>query len=265
MSVGAMGENSIKSSQYFSSRPHLSTSTPIHLTHLTLHCLAPLTTATMRFTALLPAFIGAQLAAAHMELSWPYPLRSRFDPKTDPSLIDYSMTSPLLADGSNFPCKRYHTNTPWRATAKYTAGNSYNISLSGSATHSGGSCQLSLSYDDGATFKVIQSMVGACPLQPKYDFTMPSDVANGQALFAWSWFNLVGNREMYMNCVDVEISGGSGSVSSFTSAYPDLFVANVNNGCATVEGKQTVFAKPGKQVIYGAGLSPSSPVFPICS
>lgn len=166
--------------------------------------------------------------------------------------------------GSNFPCKGYHKNTQWRATADYAAGQTYNIKLSGSATHSGGSCQLSLSYDNGATFKVIQSMVGGCPLQSEYDFTLPGDVANGNALFAWSWFNLVGNREMYMNCADVMISGGSGNVDSFESAYPDLVVANVNNGCSTVEGKQTVFSDPGEQVIYGAGLSGSSPAFPAC-
>ncbi|KAL4891403.1 hypothetical protein BDV59DRAFT_203580 [Aspergillus ambiguus] len=219
----------------------------------------------MILNILLSAFLSSHLAMAHMELSWPYPLRSKFDPQASTSLIDYSMTSPLLADGSNFPCKGYQNNTPWRATADYTAGNTYNITLSGSATHGGGSCQLSLSYDNGETFKVIKSMVGGCPLQSEYDFSMPSDVANGKALFAWSWFNLVGNREMYMNCADVVISGGSGSVDSFESAYPDLFVANVNNGCATVEGKQTVFANPGDEVIYGAGLSGSSPAFPTCA
>jgi hypothetical protein len=55
----------------------------------------------MRFTVLLSAVIGSHFAAAHMEMSWPYPLRSRFDPKADASLIDYSMTNPLLADGTH--------------------------------------------------------------------------------------------------------------------------------------------------------------------
>jgi hypothetical protein len=43
--------------------------------------------------------VSASLAAAHMEMSWPYPLRSRFDPQTTD--IDYSMTSPLLSDGTH--------------------------------------------------------------------------------------------------------------------------------------------------------------------
>lgn len=106
-------------------------------------------------------------------------------------------------------------------------------------------------------------MLGGCPLTSKYDFTLPADVANGKALLAWSWFNLIGNREMYMNCADVEISGGSGDAGSFGSAYPDMFVANVNNGCKTAEGKQTIFKNPGKQVIYD-GVSKSDPPFPNC-
>ncbi|KAB8067225.1 hypothetical protein BDV29DRAFT_200510 [Aspergillus leporis] len=219
----------------------------------------------MLFNSVFGILLTCGLTAAHMEMNWPYPMRSQFDPKNKESDIDYDLTSPLESDGSNFPCKGHHRDTPWRATAEYTAGKAYNITLTGSARHSGGSCQLSLSYDDGKTFKVIQSMMGGCPLVSKYDFQMPNDVANGQALFAWSWFNLVGNREMYMNCADVVISGGSGSMGSFESNYPDLFVANVGNGCSTVEGKHTVFARPGKQVIYADGVTASTPPFPNCS
>jgi hypothetical protein len=138
------------------------------------------------------------------------------------------------------------------------------MTLAGSATHGGGSCQLSLSYDNGATFYVIQSMEGGCPLTTTYDFTIPGDVADGNALFAWSWFNLIGNREMYMNCADVTLSGGAGSTSSFAAAYPKMFVANVNNGCTTIEQKETVFANPGSHVIYGSGVTSSSPVNPVC-
>ncbi|KAF7177584.1 hypothetical protein CNMCM7691_005913 [Aspergillus felis] len=200
--------------------------------------------ATMMFSKVVLGLLAVSLAAAHMEMSWPYPLRSRFDPQVPEEDIDYSMTSPLDSDGSNFPCKGYQTNTPWRATAAYTAGQTYNMTLTGSATHGGGSCQLSLSYDNGQTFKVIQSMEGGCPLVSRYNFKIPGDAANGQALFVWTWYNLIGNRELYMNCADVVISGGTGSPSSFGSAYPDLFVANVGNGCSTVEGRETVFANP---------------------
>ncbi|KFY84680.1 hypothetical protein V500_09081 [Pseudogymnoascus sp. VKM F-4518 (FW-2643)] len=216
----------------------------------------------LSYLPIVTALLAAGPTMAHMELNSPYPLRSQFDPANDYTVIDYSMTSPLLADGSNFPCKGYQTDD-FRATATYAAGNTYSISLTGSATHNGGSCQLSLSYDNGATFKVIQSMLGACPLNSNYNFVVPSDAPNGAALLAWTWFNLTGNREMYMNCVDVEVINDAGDAAKF-SARPNIFVANVNNGCATVEGKQTVFANPGDEVIYGGGVTSSSPVFPIC-
>lgn len=40
-----------------------------------------------------------------MEMSNPYPIKSKLDPTQKEADKDYSMTSPLLADGSNFPCK----------------------------------------------------------------------------------------------------------------------------------------------------------------
>ncbi|KFY06801.1 hypothetical protein V492_07722 [Pseudogymnoascus sp. VKM F-4246] len=215
----------------------------------------------LSYLPVVAALLAVGPAAAHMELDWPYPLHSKFDPANDYTIIDYSMTSPLLADGSNFPCKGYHTDE-FRIAETYAAGNTYNISLTGSATHNGGSCQISLSYDNGATFKVIKSMLGGCPLTSTYDFVVPSEAPNGQALLAWTWFNLSGNREMYMNCVDVEVVNDAGDDARF-NARPNIFVANVNNGCATVEGQHTVFANPGDEVIYD-GVSSSDPAFPIC-
>ncbi|QKX54478.1 uncharacterized protein TRUGW13939_01565 [Talaromyces rugulosus] len=217
---------------------------------------------------LLKALTGlmiASVASAHMELSWPYPLRSKLDPNADEGKVDYSMTNPLASDGKNFPCKGYHTDTPFRSTVEWSAGQKYNISLKGSATHGGGSCQLALSYDNGTSFHAIQSMEGGCPLEDTYDFTLPEDAPAGDALFAWTWFNLQGNREMYMNCADVTIQGGSGSPDDFEKAYPTMFAANVGNGCETVEGKPVVFADPGKQVVFGEGVSEGSEVSPACS
>lgn len=60
----------------------------------------------------------------------------------------------------------------------------------GSATHAGGSCQASLSYDRGATWKVMTSYIGGCVgIQPggsqSFSFTVPSDAPGGEALFGW--------------------------------------------------------------------------------
>lgn len=210
---------------------------------------------------------------AHMELSWPYPLHSKFDPANHGSdQIDWSMTSPLAADGSDFPCKGYQ-NGPLRTTASYTPGQQYNISLAGSAPHMGGSCQISLSYDHGATFRVIKSMIGGCPLTHDYDFTVPSYAPPGEALLAWTWQNSAGNREFYMNCAAVQVENAPPSSASrrrqskrrgesFTTFedLPFIWKANMPSvtPCTTSEREQPVYPQPGPDVQYGAGLTKES-------
>jgi len=159
--------------------------------------------------ALYTIFLLLPPALCHMEMSWPYPLRSKFNPETPEALIDYSMTSPLEASGSNYPCKGYQNDADKPVSITYTAGSTYNMSLHGTAVHGGGSCQLSLSYDNGESFKVIKSMIGGCPLTDTYDFTIPASAPSGDALFAWTWQNKLGNREFYMNCAAVNIVSGS--------------------------------------------------------
>ncbi|KAI5370832.1 hypothetical protein Slin15195_G017050 [Septoria linicola] len=205
------------------------------------------------------------LGVAHMEMSWPWPLHSKYDPQNDYTTIDYSMTAPLSPDGSNFPCKGYQNGRPFRPVTTYTPGSAYNITLAGSATHSGGSCQLSLSYDNGATFRVIQSMIGGCPLTSTYDFTIPSHVPSGEALLSWTWQNNEGNREFYQNCAQVTIESSVSrrrkrqSSSSF-EGLPFIWKANLEgiNDCTTTEGEDPVYPNPGPAVVYAGGLSASS-------
>lgn len=154
-------------------------------------------------------------ASAHMQMMKPYPIRSPLN-KDSNEKKDYSYTNPLNPSGADYPCKGY-ANDPFQSQASYTPGQTYELELDGSATHSGGSCQLALTYDRGKTFKVIESMLGECPISKKYDFQIPSDAPTGEALLAWTWFNKVGNREMYMNCAMVTI-GGSGSSGNRTQS-----------------------------------------------
>ena len=115
--------------------------------------------------------------------------------------------------------------------------------LVGGATHEGGSCQASISEDKGATFKVVKSYIGKCPVRSggSFDFNVPKETKSGDVIFAWSWFNRVGFREMYMNCAVVTITnGGSGLYN-----YPDIFVANLDDSCSTDEGFDVYFPKPG--------------------
>jgi hypothetical protein len=155
------------------------------------------------FAAASAAILGmVGLASAHMEMKDPPPFRSKFNSHTTD--IDYSMTNPLNRDGSDFPCKGYHNliGTPQGASvANWTPGQSLTMTITGGTPHNGGSCQASLSYDGGSTWTAIHSYYGNCPVMgdSSYAFTLPNDTPSGQALFAWSWFNQIGNREMYMN------------------------------------------------------------------
>lgn len=149
----------------------------------------------------------ASTATAHMQMSQPYPIRSPLN-KDSNETKDYSYTNPLNPSGSDYPCKGY-ANDPFQSQATYQQGQQYEMKLEGSATHDGGSCQLALTYDQGKTFKVIESILGNCPIAKNYSFTVPSDAPSGEALLAWTWFNKIGNREMYMNCAMVTIGGSS--------------------------------------------------------
>ncbi|MBE7181473.1 MAG: hypothetical protein INR71_09740, partial [Terriglobus roseus] len=200
------------------------------------------------------------MSHAHMKMQYPVPLR---DPSLGGYNADYDETSPLDPNGSDFPCKGY-ADDPWNQQASWTAGQTYNMSVTGGASHGGGSCQLSLSYDK-VTFRVIKSVIGGCPLAKTYDFTIPSDAPSGRALFAWTWQNEVGNREYYMSCSQVDITGGPDDYNDDSAALSDLpqiWVANVKvdgqMNCSTVEGTDAVYPHPGCDVQYGNGHDSSS-------
>ncbi|TWU72419.1 hypothetical protein ED733_002696 [Metarhizium rileyi] len=210
---------------------------------------------TFSFTAYV-ALAVASLAAAHMEMKSPPPLRSKFNKFTKNQ--DYDMTSPLSPSGSNFPCRGHLTalGTPeGQPVADWVAGQPQSMTITGGAFHGGGSCQASLSYDNGKTWKVIHSWIGSCPANngpSSFEFTLPADAAAGEAVFAWTWFNKVGNREMYMNCavVNIKASGNKKKrgVSEPVEDRPEMFVANVGNGCKTSEGTDVMFPDPGPDV-----------------
>ena len=198
-------------------------------------------------------------------MSSPAPINSPKNPHADWTTIDYDYSSPLNPDGSNFPCKGYE-NTAVQSVADYNAGETYTATLSGSATHTGGSCQFALSYDSGKTFKVIKSIIGGCPLEGEYNFTIPSSAPSGDALFAWTWMNKKGNREFYMDCawVHVEGEGGIDTTEEPPGELPNIFVANLKgiNDCEIIEDEEPVFAPDirGPEIEYGNGLNDNSPI-----
>jgi len=208
----------------------------------------------------------ASVSEAHMLLRTPVPY-------TSPSL----QNGPLAPDGSNYPCQS--TGGAFTGTAtKMAKGTTQKMGFTGQAVHSGGSCQISVTYDESpnkqSSFKVIHSIQGGCPARnvngnagndpaaaapDEYEFKIPDDIPNGKATLAWSWLNKGGNREFYMNCAPIEITGAEGSASGL-AALPDMLIANIAPGgtCATTEGVDIEFPNPGKSVETnpGAKLGP---------
>ncbi|KAF8852983.1 extracellular protein, partial [Acephala macrosclerotiorum] len=207
-------------------------------------------------------------AMSHMQLLYPPPFRSKYNPLVSANM-NCNMTSPLSGP-AQFPCKGYQSDLGTAAGASvvtWTAGSTRNFTLVGSATHGGGSCQAALSVDGAKSWQVIQTYQGGCPLSPsqQYFFDVPSDTPTGSAVFAWLWYNNLGNREIYMNCASITIAAGSGSASKvpFTTR-PDLFVANLKNGCTTVEGSDVLIPHPGPNVTI-SGTAKQLAVSGICA
>ncbi|KAK2033382.1 extracellular protein [Colletotrichum zoysiae] len=220
----------------------------------------------MKVTIVSALVLLASQATAHMAITYPPPLRSKENPYSGND-IDYSITSPLSASGSDFPCKGTLNllGTPEAApVATWQAGQTYNMTIAGGANHNGGSCQAALSFDSGKNFTVIHSYIGACPVAgtSSLKFTLPADTPSAQdAIFAWTWFNNVGNREFYMNCAVITITGGGagGSTATSFSSRPQIFKANIANGCSTLEGSDVLFPDPGPDVTT-AGTKTAAPV-----
>jgi hypothetical protein len=84
----------------------------------------------MRYsTAFIVTFFAAgqllSFVSAHVEMKNPIPFRSKFLVPQPPD-ADFSMTSPLNEDGSNFPCKGYQ-NDALSPTATLKAGGSFEL------------------------------------------------------------------------------------------------------------------------------------------
>jgi hypothetical protein len=186
-----------------------------------------------------------------------------------------------------FPCQGL---SDVASTTSITAGTSQLVNFTGGAQHGGGSCQFSLTYEypppaDKTKWKTIYTLIGGCPVSaegnlPKADtdadgredsvhcgndsgvecirqfnVPIPKELPNGNATFAWTWFNKIGTREVYMNCAPVSITGGTGDDGSFFQALPDMFLANIPGECTTGNGVLNI-PNPGK---FGAVLEQPAP------
>ncbi|KAK7967724.1 uncharacterized protein PG986_002001 [Apiospora aurea] len=201
---------------------------------------------------------------AHMLISNPKPF-------TTPQLKQ----NPL--SGGDFPCQGTPGGTFSAGSNmnNFELGSKQTLQWIGTAVHGGGSCQISISYDTNPTpesvWKVIHSIEGGCPARnlndnrspanaaaidpDTYDYTIPDNIPAGKATISVSWLNRIGNREFYMYCGAVELTGKGGDKANY-EALPDIYVANVPgvNDCVTPKVEHDwVFPNPGPSVENNIG------------
>ncbi|KAL9612612.1 MAG: hypothetical protein Q9167_002818 [Letrouitia subvulpina] len=186
---------------------------------------------------------------------------------------DHIDTNPLLPDGSDFPCKQRPNVYKLIKQNVMQVGQNQTLSFQGQATHGGGACQISLTTDKQPTkqsvWKVILTIEGGCPSTnpgnvgtdpfgygaDQFHFAIPPQVPLGDYTLAWTWFNKIGDREMYMNCAPITVTGASqkrrvddkltiedGTViqKRALSSLPDMFMANIGNGCSSPPSGSTL-------------------------
>ncbi|KAJ1949490.1 hypothetical protein FBU59_001121 [Linderina macrospora] len=181
---------------------------------------------------------------------------------------DKAINAPIYSVqlGGQMPLCR-HTTPFATPSATWTAGQSVTVKFNPSiAAHSGGHCEFSISYDNGNTFAVIHQELRYCFLGSKpsgltntasvltYTFNLPANLpSSDKAVFSWTWINASGNRELYMNCADVAIKGGSSS--SYTGkqmtlanypGYPTIpeFNGNYDTGIDVYSSAKNITISP---------------------
>ncbi|KAM7221109.1 hypothetical protein V8F06_003494 [Rhypophila decipiens] len=174
---------------------------------------------------------------------------------------------PLDPTGADFPCQNRGVEYSTGGVSNVMPlGSRQPLAFTGSAVHGGGSCQISITYDTNPTknskWKVIHSIEGGCPVKNTpgnigddatmpvpfdFSFPIPDDIPTGNGTLAWTWMNRIGNREFYMNCAPITLTGNGGEKSNF-EALPDMFVANIGNDCTTQEKVDYKYPNPGKSV-----------------
>ncbi|KAI8054212.1 hypothetical protein BDF22DRAFT_613377, partial [Syncephalis plumigaleata] len=161
---------------------------------------------------------------AHMRMDYPVP---RAHPNNRGyGHIDYDLDAPLndRSLGGPFPCKH---QKPGPMTTTLHAGRPVLTRFGRGNPHKGGHCQFALSYDNGRHWVVLRTVVAVC-FAGHSPYTIrvpiPKGARNGRALFAWTWIAAEGQREYYMNCADVRITGGE---DHGTVTGPELLVAQL--------------------------------------
>ena len=238
-------------------------------------------TTTMLFSQKTIAAVAALMltvpsATGHIILKTPKPFKFDGDGESNP----------VSRDGKDFPC-RVKAYTVDGERTQMPIGSKQAATFSGSATHTGGSCQFSLSKDLEPTkdseWMVIHSVMGGCVGRQSegyesgtYEFSIPEGIPAGDYSFLFTWYARA-TGEVYAECAPVTVTAGPGAVpeqpvnqttGSSTPAtpyqygkrareFPEVFMANmgeVSNGCNVPSNQIGIeFPDPGESVELGQG------------
>lgn len=179
---------------------------------------------------------------------------------------------------SDFPCKQRTGVYDITQMNKYAVETPIELNFTGSASHGGGTCQISVTRDLKPTaqsdFRVIQTFSGGCPTSSDgggssdFTFTIPRGFPNGRATLAWTWYNKIGNREIYMNCAPLDISGGSSNTDVF-DALPHMYVINLpttgSDYCKSTDSADVLIPDPGANNLKASTANLQAPTGPGCA
>lgn len=210
-------------------------------------------------------------AMAHMMMNHPVPFGN--------ATLNTSPLNPVKpgTDGSDYPCKQRTGVYDITLMNNMAVNDEIALNFTGSASHGGGTCQIAVTLDKEPTvssiFKIIKVYEGGCPTSGDgndgsdndFLFTIPTGFPSGQASLAWVWYNKIGNREVYMNCAPITVTGGSESKDVFDS-LPNLYLINLPaTECGTQDTSDVVVPDPGKDVVTGALATFKSPTGSSCA
>ncbi|KAI7217734.1 hypothetical protein KC333_g4050 [Hortaea werneckii] len=210
------------------------------------------------------------MASGHLIMQNPVPFG--VDSLNNSPLVD---AKPGTAQ-SDFPCKQRPGVYDITAMNNVQVGKPNLISWEGSASHGGGTCQLAITTDleptANTTFKLIQTYEGNCPVVSSngntgtddYTWSLPEGTPNGRLTFAWLWYNRIGNRELYMNCAPLDVTGGSDD-TEFYDSLPNAYIVNMpTSECQVPETTNAEIPYPGQYLLKNPDASFAAASGPSC-
>lgn len=206
-------------------------------------------------------------ASGHMLLAQPVPYGEQ--------TLD---NSPLKSDGSDYPCKQRTGvyDLPSSGFNEMIVGEDQPLEFKGSASHGGGTCQLSVTTDleptKDSVFKIIKVFEGGCPTaadgnsgSSAFTYQIPPEVPSGNFTLSWMWYNKIGNREVYQNCAPISVSGGAQDKTDYDT-LPNHYLVNLPpSECSSVESTDLEIPNPGNNVVKQQANSIAAATGPGCA